>query len=258
MFKMVYSQDSLYFVFEKKIPLPENSIWEIDYLNNFYFGTKQKIEKIDYNGNTLFSQSIKSTGKISEMDVKNPFKIHLFSEEQQSITFLDNTLSVQSQINLNDFQVNYITHISSSNQVDKCWIFDQQDSQFKLLSNYKNRDISLKNLSALLSIKNVYSISEIQNHLFIADSLTGIFEFDLYGSLVQHFEIQKTNCFDIYNNNLIILHNDKISIYSLNSTDKNLKKSFDLPKKKIVKFKIQDNNIFFESENFIYVYKLIW
>ena len=77
------------YVFQKPI-----DVWNVDNLGNLYVIQNNFISKLDSSGKQTYSQSIKSLGRISEIEPINAMKLVLFSEEQQSICFLDNTLSL--------------------------------------------------------------------------------------------------------------------------------------------------------------------
>ena len=61
------------------------SAWNIDQLNNVYVAEGSTLNKYNSEGNLIFSQSIKSIGEISSIDILNPMKIGLLSIEQQKI-----------------------------------------------------------------------------------------------------------------------------------------------------------------------------
>jgi len=83
-------------------------VWNIDNLGNIYAIQNEVIVKFDSTGKQTFSQSIKSLGRISEIEPINSMKIVLFSEEQQNICFLDNTLSLNGNCkNFEEFDVHF-------------------------------------------------------------------------------------------------------------------------------------------------------
>jgi hypothetical protein len=249
-----FSQDSINFLKKVEINILPNSIWNIDYLNNIYVSEKEMIKKLDEKGNLLFVQSLKKAGKITEIDSKNPMKILLFSEQQQYLFYLDNTLSKQGEIELEEFNLNYVTHIASSIQADKIWVFDQQDSKLKLIATKQEQSLKVQNLSGLLAIKNVYRIVEQEGRLILADSTEGVFMFDLFGTLISKFELAKTKWVNLNGNYLYVLYADN-SFEIINIENSNVTK-INLPEIDVLRFEINQKTIFLQTKNKITEYEI--
>ena len=80
------------------LELDSTAIWDIDPMHQSIVYQNQSIQKRDAKGQLMLQESIKSLGNIQKIDAQNPLKIALFSEDQQSICFLDNALArVQRQ-----------------------------------------------------------------------------------------------------------------------------------------------------------------
>ena len=79
-----FSQDSTQFILHSSIET-HNSIWDVDELGNTIVAEANEIKKYDLKGNLLFTQSIKSVGKITKLDARNPMKILFFSENVKNL-----------------------------------------------------------------------------------------------------------------------------------------------------------------------------
>ena len=84
--KSAFGQDSINLVYQKSFACSKNSVWDVDNLGNLYLTDKDEISKFNHEGKKIFSQSVKKFGKISSLDVRNPMKIILFSEQQQTLS----------------------------------------------------------------------------------------------------------------------------------------------------------------------------
>ena len=106
------------------------SAWNIDQLNNVYVAEGSTLNKYNSDGNLIFSQSIKSIGEISSIDILNPMKIGVFSKEQQKICFIDNTLTLINEcIDLSSRNLGFVNKIYPSNRQNIIWLWDSNNSK---------------------------------------------------------------------------------------------------------------------------------
>ncbi|MES2587547.1 MAG: hypothetical protein V4622_01125 [Bacteroidota bacterium] len=254
-----YAQDSLKWEQISKLDFTKEIVWNIDVLENQYIAEKDQLIKYDSNGKLLFSQSLKKFGEISFIDVRNPMKIMLFSEQQQALVFLDNTLTKQeNDIDLSDlsalgFEISYATQVSSSIQSDKIWVFDQENSTINLIATNKAQSFKIENSAGILNFSKVSQFFEANDNLYLLDAQKGIFIFDRYGTLISHQEESEISFLEVDENFMYILKHDKITILNLKSDSK---KELKLPIKNVKKFKIREKSIFLEAENAIYKFSL--
>ena len=119
---------------EIKYTIGARENWSVDGLLNVYISNDSSIEEYDSVGVLKFAESIKSLGKMTQLVPVNTMKLIHFSEEQQTLCYLDNTLSqLDDCIELADKGVVNATTISSSNQPDKIWVLDNLNSRLLLL-----------------------------------------------------------------------------------------------------------------------------
>ena len=128
---LIVSLFTLQFVhaqWEKKqsIELIPGAIWEVDLIGNVYIANRSSIVKMDTSGQKRYEQSIKSLGNISQIEPINTMKILVFSEEQQTFSILDNTLSsTNTTFDLSELEFGYVPFVASSSQPSKLWVYDQ-------------------------------------------------------------------------------------------------------------------------------------
>ena len=169
----------------KEYRLEEDGIWNTDILHNVYIVHSQLISKYDSAGVKKFSQSIKSLGQVKEIMPINTMKLVLFSEDQQVLCILDNTLTMSEQlVDLSDYGITNAALVATSSQPEKFWVLDQLNSRLLLLDLSGQMQFQeVRNLKGTLNLSTITSLVESEGHLFLMGS--GVFyEFDRYGTLL--------------------------------------------------------------------------
>ena len=186
---LVFGQDTLHLKLVWEKSLKSNPIGCIDEQQNTILFDGSEILKLNPQGDLLFHQSIKSLGTIKEIDARNPFKVLLFSENQQSINFIDNSLTLQNEtIDLSNFGANNVISASGSDQMDKCWVYNQDNSILKLIGKNEQQFQSISNLKKLVNLNSIDKIKEINSILFLLDFSGKIVLLDMYGNLKSRFD----------------------------------------------------------------------
>ena len=187
---VVFSQDDLSFTWHNEInyEIGERETWSVDGLLNVYISKNGAIDKYDSVGTLKFSQSIKALGKMTQLVPINTMKLVHFSEEQQTLCFLDNTLSTLDDcIELIDKNVINASYISSSNQPNKVWVLDNLNSRLLLIPLEGNsQQQEIQNLKGILAIESITQIIERGNNLLVLDPEKGVYVFDMYGLSLIH------------------------------------------------------------------------
>ncbi len=247
--------DSLHWEKNGEYTIDQDDIWSVDVLGNVYITKNKALQKFDSTGVLKFSQSIKSFGRIKEIQSINTMKLVTFSEEQQTVCLLDNTLSLSEEcLDLSNFDIGNASHIAVSGQPDKLWVVDQLNSKLLLLSlNGTNQFQEIKNLKGILNSAEIVSIQEAENHLFLVDSTGKIFEFDLYGSLLSVFEFDTFKSMFFMDKSFVLVRNDSVNIRKINDSSNDFIK---LPTIGISEVKLSGNFFYFRAENKILKYAL--
>lgn len=241
-----FGQDDVAWKKDFEVPISTNASWAVDNFNNLYVAEKDLILKIDPAGKPLFEQSLKKYGQIKTIDARNPMKIMIFSEQQQSIFYLDNTLTKQeNDIDLSEFDLSYVTMVSGSSQMDKIWTFDQDNSKIKLLAQNKAQIIQLENTAGILEMRHLRQFFEQSDRLFVIDSLKGVYQFDIYGTLTQFLPEENISWAAVSGEYLYLLKNKQIDILNLATLNK---KTIFLPlTERILEFAVNQNTVFFRT-----------
>lgn len=249
-----WSQDSINWTFSWELKELTSPIWNVDAFGNIILAEKDNIRKLDSTGRQLFIQSSKNLGVISSIDPSNPMKTLVFSEQQQIVSYIDNTLSKQQEmIELNDFELSYVTLIATSAQPDKFWIYDQDNSKIVLIAKNQLQSQRIENIQGLLGCKEIIQLFEHEKYLYLVDKQQGIFQFDLYGTLTNRWEIKGISWLQIEGNYAYYLANGRLQIFHLQDmTATEIK----IPKTNYLKFKKLGNTFVFSTFNTLEKYSI--
>lgn len=240
-------------VFEK-----ENiEAWDITPLEEVIFSEHGTLSKLDTNFQIAFTQSRKEFGTINKIDARHSLKTLLFSENQQMIGFVDNTLSFQDgKIDLAALSIGYGTQVCYSDQTSRFWVYDEQNARLVRFEGVKSivAQSEISNLMAITYNDMPTTMVESQNQLFLFYEGSDIFVFDYYGSLLRKYadkdamQIYPTEKFlYILEKNIIVRRNRK--------TDE--EEEIKLPKSGIEEFRVFGDAVYFKDKKGIHKYSLI-
>ena len=235
--------------------IDSNDIWSTDVLSNTYITKKETIQKFDSTGTFKFAQSQKSSGRLSSIQPITTMKVAVFSEEQQEICFLDNTLTpYESCVNLEDAKISYASMMAVSSQSGKFWVYDQLNSRLHLLSfEQTNQSQEIENLKGLLNSLQLNSMFQYDNFLYLIDFKQGVFVLDVYGSLVNMIKREHFKSFQVDAKNYYFLEENFMIVINKET----LKESkVELPFKDIIDFRKSLDYYFFRSSKEIRKYQL--
>lgn len=214
--RIVFGQDTLNIRLIWEQSFKGNIIGSVDEQQNSILFDGTELIKLNSQGEMLFHQSIKSLGKIKEIDARNPFKILLFSENQQSINFIDNSLTLQNEtIDLSDFNINNAVNSSGSDQMDKCWVYNQDNSELKLIGKNQQQFQSINNLKKMVNINTIDQLKEVNGQLYLLDFSGKVVILDIYGNLKSTYDFNEYKTIIIDKDNLYIQLKENILIYNI-------------------------------------------
>lgn len=255
------SQDSLSkWILVRTYALDSDAIWNADILENVYVVHNRMITKYDSSGTKKFSQSIKSIGEVKEIMPINTMKLMLFSEEQQVLCLMDNTLTMSEElIDLSEYGITSATLATTSSQPEKIWVLEQLNSRLLLLDlSGKMQFQEVKNLKGIINLSEINGMIELNNHLFLIGR--GVFyEFDRYGTLLNMIELSHFNESNVVcvpsEERIFCVRKNELSV--LDISDGKKMSSIMLPMDEILEFKKIGNLYYFRTADKIlkYVFK---
>lgn len=231
--------------------------WDITPLEEVVISEQGTLYQLDKNFKVAFTQSRKGFGTIAKIDSRHSLKTLLFSENQQMIGFVDNTLTFQDgKIDLAKLNIGYGTHVCYSDQTSRFWVFDEQNARLLRFEGIKSSvaQSEISNLIAITYNDMPTSMVESQNQLFLFYQGTDIFIFDFYGSLIRKYS----------DNEAIQIYPTKKYLYILkkNSIVRRDRKTeqeetISLPKAGIEDLRVFGDAVYFKDKNGVYKYSLI-
>ena len=233
----------------------KDAIWTVDVLGNVYVSSNEVLNKYDSTGKLKFSQSIKSLGHLESLQTINTMKLVAFSEEQQTLCFFDNTLTLNENcIDLSTYSIGLATDVCTSSQPDRAWIVDQLNNTL-LQINFRlvNQNQEVKNIRGILNMEGIISMKEVNNSLYIFDTNYKLYQFDIYGTLVNVFQMEPAIDFILRDSDCILLQPDRLIFYNLAS---NQQFSVSLPEIEPVAFNVSGDFFYFKVENKLLKYAL--
>ena len=174
----------------------------------------EELIKYDANGIKLFTYFDRTFGKISYIDVTNPFQIAVFYEDFQTVVWLDRTLNPMSSVSLSNFgffQIN-VFGVSSDSHL---WIYDNATFQIKKINAQGEIMIESVELNNQFPTLNPITIVEKNNRIYLNNPETGILIFDNFGQFIQLLPITNLTSFQIINNQLFYQKDNQLNRFHL-------------------------------------------
>ncbi|HRH61752.1 MAG TPA: hypothetical protein PLI68_00365 [Bacteroidia bacterium] len=232
----------------------QGNYFTTDNLGNCYLVDKNEITKYDVNGTVFNKFSIKAFGTIQSMDASNPMKLMVFYKDFSKIVYLDNTLSLNGNpIDLEELNLTQAKLICASHS-DGIWLFNQQ--KFELIRLDKNLEVSqtTSNINQLLGIELAPTyLCEYANLVYLNNPETGIVVFDIYGTYVKTIPILHLNKFQVINDMIYYLKDNKAVSYNLKTLVQN---EIKLPDMKYTEVRTEKGMLYAQSAELIDLLKV--
>jgi len=208
---LVYSQQlTLLETFVTPTPI---DTWTIDGQSNLLVVSENNIQKKTINGERRFNQTFKSLGNIQSISPINAMKILLFSDVQQSIAIVDNTLSQQGDIiDLSDLGFSNVIFICTSNRPNLIWVFDQFRSSLNLVDFQKSQIIqSIQNVGN--KDHSILELKEYQDHLYVLFSDGMMNRYDFLLNFSGSYTLENCQQFGFWDEQIIYLDANATSLH---------------------------------------------
>jgi hypothetical protein len=179
--------------------------WSIDGQNNLLVVSENNIQKKAINGERRFNQTFKSLGNIQSISPINAMKIVLFSDVQQSIAIVDNTLSQQGDIiDLSELGFSNVVFICASNRPNLIWVFDQFRSSLNLVDFQKSLILqSIQNVE--ITGNSILEMKEYQDHLYVLFSDGMMNRYDFLLTFSGSYNLENCQQFGFWNQQIVCL-----------------------------------------------------
>ena len=228
--------------------------WIPDATGNILFYKANNLFKAQKGQLPTFTQSIRSTGEITQLLPINAFKTILFSGDQQQLCILDNTFSPNGDcIDLEDFEVQNAKLCAVSARPNLIYIFDEFNSTLLLVDfiELKVRQ-SVLNVAALIGRElNIIELKEHNNQLFALNKDGSVLVFDMFLNLKGQLNTTM-NALNFWNDYTVELKGNVLEFSSL----KNSKISFTIQCDEASALSVHGNSFYFSENGALSTYEL--
>lgn len=237
------------------------TFWDLDLAGRVLISERQTLKLKDTNGAVLQQQSSKSLGDLTAISANNRLKIAVFSADQQQICFFDNALAQNGPcIDLSQLDFTQAQNMCLSQQTDRLWVFDQYNSQLRLIGISQQLNQKTTNVAGILGIGEVRRMVEQDQVLFIYDGLGKVAWFDKYGNLLETrqlptnwSDIQEVKALKDQTQRIVLgLNNRSIERVEGNTTIEVVKLPEIGEENRVKLFRINGKILYFSTENMLY------
>lgn len=226
----------------------------VDNFSQLYIYSNNSFKKYNKNGKFLSSYSNKLNGKISSIDVSDPYVLLLFYEDLNRIVFLDDKLSpIGNHLNLDELGFFSVSAVCKSKKT-AIWLYDNFDNQLVQYGFNPKGILQKLKLDPLNIEHDINFLIESGNYIFAATAKQ-LFIFDQFGTYINSFDIEISKTFQVRNNNIIYFKNKQLFNKSLheNTTD-TIKLNFISDVENIL---ISDDRLYFQKADTVLIYEAI-
>ncbi len=184
----------------------------VDKLGSIYgiWSSGNSFFKLNEQGDLQGAFYPKYSGRISDLDVSDPFRVLLYYSDYQRLLLFDNTISLLSELNLSNIPDRQFTAIVGTGE-RTIWAFDELNSELVRISS----TIEIQALSgniARLTGKPI-QINQLQaNNKYVlgVDSNNGIIVFDAFGTFSKIIPLINIKSIQLAGDKIIYLENNKL------------------------------------------------
>ena len=227
-------------------PLKANQFIGVDKFDGVYYIKENTLFK--KNEERVVEYKDFQLGDIYHVDLINPLQITLFYKESNTAIILDNRLNELKRISF-DRLVDYkmVDFCTTANE-QSLWIFNADLQQLEIF-NYQREKTELKTIPITEDV-----INQKSNFNFCwLQTKNGIYQFNVYGSLIKKIDVKFDN-FVIYKNKLLLISKKGESFY-FNQKDGNLT-SLKLPKIEFNQVHLNNEKLYLYDGKRIHIYQI--
>lgn len=188
----------------------------VDNLDNLYIiSTTGQIKKFGPRGDSIgVFNGVRAYGKLTAVDVSNPLKPLLFYKDFSNVVVLDRLLAARVSLNLRQFNILQPSAIGLSYD-NNVWVYDAFDNKLKKIDEGGNLLLQTDDFRQLFGQS--FAPQKIINDggfVYLADSASGIFVFDNYGTYKRKIPLKGWQNIDVTNGRIVRLSHDAVVVYN--------------------------------------------
>ena len=233
----------------------EASMVMADPLGNIYWVNKGSLTKYDPAKKTTTHYTNRRFGDISMADVSDPLNIILYFRDFGEVILLDNHLSVKDpgRSSADVFVAEEPSLVCASRQ-EGFWAY------FPLSTRLKRYDFRFEVTARspviqqlLPGLEEPVFMTESRNRVYLSDYYTGVAVFDKFGDYLFLINLTGLKRFQVLNNALVYLKNDKLKIFDFLLEEENV---FLLPETGVKSAWVQGKKLILLNPEGIHIYEL--
>jgi hypothetical protein len=181
----------------------------------FLVSSTGQVRELNANGDSIGAYSqVKNFGNLTAIDVSNPMKVLLFYKDFATVVVLDRYLAARTTLDLKRFNVLQPSAVALSYD-NKIWVFDEYDSKLKKIDESGTVLLETPDFRTLFS-DNISPQKIINDNglVYLADTASGLFVFDNYGSFKKKLPVTNWMSLEVRNSLVISTHHDEIVVYN--------------------------------------------
>ncbi len=188
-----------------------------DEMGNVYALKGDELMLFDKEGAQFMRNSVKTFGRITQIDAFYSLKPMVFSAEQGMLAVLDNTLSVQGSVI--EIRRNFPQVVLAAMSVQNhFWLFDERELSIIRVDRQLRPISDTGRLDQLLGFTPTpVSMQEYDSWLYVNDPRNGLLVFDLFGTYGRTIPITGAKSFEVRGNEIFFFKDDGLHVYDMRS-----------------------------------------
>lgn len=186
-----------------------------DNIGNIYTIKEDELIKFLPNGKFFTRYSNLKLGTISNVDASNPLKILLYYRDFQQIVFLDDQLSVNSEVVSLETLGYEQTDLVCASSNNGFWIYNKQNNELIRFNENSKKVASTGNLKQILHTDLAPNyMTEHNNFLFLNSPESGIYVFDMFGAFSKLVSLKELREFQVSDNIIYFKKDSSLCSYN--------------------------------------------
>jgi hypothetical protein len=179
-----------------------------DNIGNVYTIKEEELVKYLPTGKFFTRYSNLRLGKITSVDATNPLKLVLYYRDFQQIVFLDDQLSLNSEVVSLEKLGYEQTDLVCASANNSFWIYNKQNNELIRFNEASKKIAFTGNLKQILqSNLNPNLMLEHNGYLYLNCPETGVYVFDIFGAFSKIISIKNLTQFQV-NENILYYQKD--------------------------------------------------
>lgn len=188
----------------------------LDNLDNLYIvSSTGQVKKYGPRGDSIgVFNGVRAYGKLSAIDVSNPLKPLLFYKDYSNVVVLDRFLANRASLNLRSYNIFQPSAVGLSYD-NNIWVYDLFDYKLKKIDEAGNLLSQTDDFRQLFGQS--FAPQQIINDngfVYLADSTSGVFVFDNYGTFKRKIPVKGWHAINVYGNRIVRLNNAAVVVYN--------------------------------------------